>query len=69
MDGCTESSLQLCCLNPLYADDHYSGHLPKNDFLMGLQNLTLVHSPDWNVPHWIHLFLVLETIWCFLGHV
>ncbi len=22
-----------------------------------------------NVPHWIHLFWVLETVWCFLGHV
>ncbi len=50
----------------LYADDHYSTWSFTKDTLKELQNLTLVHS---NVPHWIHLFLVLETIWCFFSHV
>ncbi len=48
--------------NPLYTDDHYSGHLPKINGIAKFNSCSLTRLILKNVPH---LFLALETTWCF----
>ncbi len=58
-------------INPLYADDHYRVIYQKLlfDGIAKFTSSSLTRLILRTVPHWIHLLLVLETIWSFLGHV
>ncbi len=68
---------EICAMNEwnlilktLYTNGHYSGHLANLPFW----HVTKFNSSSntrliLNIPHCNYLLLILETIWCFFGHV